>query len=56
MLTSGRNTYTLLDLKSKREFKTNVTRLVPFHFNPNRVDYQEVASNDSDEFLIESIL
>ena len=48
--------YCLQDLISKREFSTNITRLVPFHFDPSRFNTQEVAAHDSEEFLIEQIL
>ena len=50
ILSSNTNDYRLQDLISKREFSTNVTRLVPFHFDPSKVKPQNVASHDSEEF------
>ena len=43
------------DFISKREFSTNIIRLVPFQFDPSRVNPQEAAAHDSEEFLIERI-
>ena len=34
----------------------NVKRIDPFHFNDERINPQEVAAHDSDEFIVESIL
>ena len=56
ILSSNKNNYRLRDLISKREFSTNITRLVLFHFDPSRVNPQEVDAKDSVEFLIERIL
>ena len=38
------NSYTLLNLVTKKEFNTNVSRMVPFYFDANRVDTQSVAT------------
>ena len=49
------NSYTLLNLVTKKEFTTSVSRMVPFYFGANRVDPQSVASNDSNGFIVESV-
>jgi hypothetical protein len=50
------NTYTLFNLVSKKEFRVNIKRLHPFFFDENRVNPQEVAAFDEEEFLVESIM
>ena len=50
------HSYTLLNLVTKKEFTTNVSRIVPFYFDANRVDAQSVAAHDSNEFIADSIL
>ena len=50
------NTYNLQNLVSKKEISVNVKRIHPFHFDEERVNPQEVAAHDSDEFIVESIL
>ena len=50
------NTYNLRNLVSKNEFRVNIKWIHPFHFDEERVNPQEVAAHDSDEFIIESIL
>jgi hypothetical protein len=50
------NTYSLQNLISKKEFKVNIHRMYPFHFDPDRVNPQDVAAHDDEEFLVESVL
>ena len=56
VIRSKGNTYTLLNLVTKKEFTTNVSRIVPFYFDANRVDPQSVAAHDSNEFIVDSVL
>ena len=56
VLAHDKNTYTLQNLVSKKEFRVNIKRIHPFHFDEERVNPQEVAAHDSDEFIVESIL
>jgi len=50
------NTYTLRNLVTQKEFKVNIHRLHPFFFDKDRVDPQEVAAHDDEEFVVEAIL
>ena len=50
------NTNNLQNLDSMKEFEVNIKRIHPFHFDEERVNPQEIASHDSDEFIVESIL
>ena len=50
------NTYNLQNLVSRKEFKVNIKRIYLFHFDEERVNPQEVAMHDSNEFIVESIL
>ena len=50
------NTCSLFNLATKKEFTTNVSRMVPFYFDANRVDSQSVAAHDSNELIDESVL
>jgi hypothetical protein len=50
------NTYKLKDLVTKKDFTVNIKRLSPFYFDENRVDPQEVAAHDNEEFIIDSII
>ena len=47
------DTYDLQNLVSKKKFRVNIKRTHP---DEKRVNPQEVASRDSDEFIVESIL
>ena len=50
------NPYTLANLVKKKFVRVHINRLVPFIFDPERVNPQSVASRDVDEFHIEMIL
>jgi hypothetical protein len=50
------NTYRLENLVSKKEFVVNIKRMHQFHFDPARVNPQEVAARDEEEFVVESVL
>ena len=50
------NPYTLLNLVTKKEFTINVSRIVPFYFDAYRVDPQSVATNNSNDIIVESVL
>ena len=50
------NAYTLRNLVSQKEFKVNIHRICPFNFDEERVDPQEVAAHDDEEFVVESVL
>ena len=52
MIGNKGNIYTLLNLVTKKEFTTNVSRMVSFYFDANRVDPQSVAAHDSNEFIV----
>ena len=41
---------------SKTDFKENIHRFNPFYFDPDKVNPQEVAAHDDEEFIVESIL
>ena len=49
------NSYTLFYLVTKKELTTNVSRMVPFYFDSNRIDPQSVVAHDSNEFIVESV-
>jgi hypothetical protein len=50
------NSYKLQNLVTKKEFVVNIHRMHPFYFDEKKVDPQEVAAHDAEEFLVESIL
>ena len=56
MLDHVDSTYHLQNLVSKKDFKANIHRLHLFYFDPNKVNPQEVAVHDDEEFIVESIL
>jgi hypothetical protein len=45
-----------MNLVNKKEFRVNIHRMHPFYFDATRVDPQEVAAHDEEEFIVESIL
>jgi hypothetical protein len=50
------STYRLENLVTKNQFRVNIHRMHPFHFDPDRVNPQEVAAQDVDEFIVETIV
>ena len=56
MLGNHDNTYSLQNLVSKKDFKVNINRIHPFLFDTERVNPQDVAAHDVDEYIVEAIL
>ena len=50
------NDYTLRDLVTHKELTVNITRLIPFEYDPLYTDPRQVAMAEQEEFEIESIL
>ena len=53
---SNNNNYTLKNLVSKKQLRVRINRIVPFLFDPLRMDPQTVTTHDVDEFHVEMIL
>jgi len=48
--------YTVLDLVSRNASTVHVSRIYPFYYDPSRVDPENIALRDSEEFVVESII
>ena len=48
--------YTVLDLVSRNASTVPVSRIYPFYYDPSRVDPENIALRDSEEFVVESII
>jgi Chromo (CHRromatin Organisation MOdifier) domain len=56
VLANTGNTYTLENLVTKKPVRIHINRLVPFIFDPDRVNPQLIAARDIDEFAIDLIM
>ena len=50
------NKYTVQNLVTQKQYDVFIKRLVPFHYDPERVDHKEIARKDEREFLIDHII
>jgi hypothetical protein len=50
------NTYTVRDLFTRQEYDVNVSRVHPFHYDPDRTDPEGIALRDHNAFIIDKII
>jgi len=56
VLEQEKDAYTVLDIVSRRTQVVHVSRLYPFFYDDTRVDPENIALRDSEEYVVESIL
>ena len=52
----GNKYFEVQNLVTQKQYDVFIKRLVPFHYDPERVDPQEIARKDEREFLIDHII
>jgi hypothetical protein len=50
------DSYTVLDLVSRNAQTVHVSRVYPFYYDPSRVDPENIALRDTEEFVVEAIV
>jgi hypothetical protein len=56
VLELNKDAYTVLDIVSRRTQVVHISRLYPFYYDDTRVDPENIALRDSEEYVVESIL
>jgi len=56
VLELNKDAYTVLDIVSRRTQVVHISRLYPFYYDDTRVDPENIALHDSEEYVVESIL
>ena len=52
----SKDAYTVLDIVSRRTNVVHISRLYPFFYDDTRIDPENIALRDSEEYVVESIL
>jgi len=56
VLEINKDAYTVLDIVSRRTNVVHISRLYPFFYDDTRIDPENIALRDSEEYVVESIL
>jgi hypothetical protein len=56
ILDINNDSYTVLDLVSRNAQTVHVSRVYPFYYDTSRVDPENVALRDTEEFVVDSIV